>query len=299
MLGVLAGTVAPVFAIALSGAWLARRGVLDPSPISRLALYVLGPALIFSSISRTSVPVGELARVAAGVVALMAALYALGLAVARLAGASDGARSGYLLATVFMNSGNFGLPVVLFAFGEEGFAVGALYFVTQSTLANTAGAYVASRGKRSPRDALAGALRVPTPYAALLALPFPLLGAQPPEALVRPLDLLGRAAVPLMLLLLGAQLRLRVRPHHAALAGGAILTRLVMSPLIAAALARALGFGPLTTAVFVVESAMPTAVITLLLSLEFEGDTELLAGVVAYSTLLSVVSLSVLIPLVR
>ncbi len=299
MLAVLAGTVAPVFAIALIGAWMRSRLVLDPPAISRLALYLLSPALIFSGISQTEASPRELGRVALGVVALVVVLYVLGLGVAAVTRMPASTRAGYLLSTVFMNSGNYGLPLVLFAFGEEGFAIGVMYFVTQSFLTNTVGAYVASRGVSSGRQAISKALRVPALYAALLALPFPLFGLELPETVLRPVELLGRAAIPLLLLLLGAQLRLQVRAAHGAVTATALVTRLVISPLLALGVARVLDFGPLSTAVFVLESGMPTAVLTLVLSMEFDADTELLAGVVAYSTILSVVTLSVLILLLR
>lgn len=299
MLSVLAETVAPVFAVLLAGAWLRHRGVLDPSAISRVALYLLAPALIFSSISRTRVPVAELGRMALGVVLIMSALYVVGLVVGRLSGASPDARAGYLLSTVFMNAGNYGLPLILFAFGEEGFAVAVSFFVTQSFLTNTAGAYVASRGKGTVRAALSNALRLPALYAAALALPFPILGVEPPPAVIRPVDLVGRAAIPLLLLVLGSQLRLRVRASHLRMTAAAIVTRLALSPLMALGIAALLDFGDLARAVFVVEAAMPTAVMTVVLSLQFDADTEMLAGIVAYSTVLSVLSLSVLIPLVR
>lgn len=299
MLAVLAGTVAPVFAIALVGWWMKTRAILEPAAISRLALYLLSPCLIFSGIAQTQVPVKELARVAVGVVGLMIALYVLGLLLGTVTRMPPTTRAGYLLSTAFMNSGNYGLPLVLFAFGEDGFAIGVLYFVTQSFLTNTVGAYVASRGVSSAREAAGKALRVPALYAALLALPFPLLDIQLPDAVVRPVELLGRAAIPLLLLLLGAQLRLRVHAAHGALTAAALLTRLIISPLIALGIARLLDFSALTTAVFVLESGMPTAVLTLVLSMEFDADTEFLAGVVAYSTILSVVSLSAIILLLR
>ena len=298
MLSVLTSTVAPVFGIVLVGVWLRNRDILDPGALSRIALYALSPALIFSSIARSTVPVSELALVAAGVVSLMICLYVIGMVVGAVLTTTDEGRAAYLLSTVFMNSGNYGLPIILFAFGEDGFAIGVLYFVTQSFLTNTAGAYVASRGTAKPREALSNVLRVPALYAAALALPFPLLGVTPPEWLLRPVALLGQAAIPLLLLILGSQLTLHLRREHFQVSAGALATRLLLSPLLAAGLAWTLGFRTETAAVFVVQSAMPTAVFTIVLSLEFGADTDLLAGIVAYATLLSVMTLSILIPLV-
>ena len=299
MLGVLTGVVAPVLSVALLGALLRTRGVLDPAPISRLTLYALTPSLVFSSISGSRLSPGQSARLVLAFVLLLAALYAFGRLAVRLTSPPDSTRASYLLSTLFMNSGNFGLPVVTYAYGERAYAVAALYFVAQSVSTNTLGAYVASRGSATPREALGNVLRVPALYAAALALPFALTRTPPPALLARPAELLGRAAIPMLLLVLGAQLRLRLPLGARTLSVAAICTRLALSPLIAAALALACGLERETAAVFVLQSGMPTAVLTVVLATEFEADTEFLTGVVAYSTLASVPTLSALILLGR
>lgn len=299
ILAVLAGTVAPVFAIVLLGAWLARREVIDPAALSRVTLYVLSPALVFSSLSASYVSVSDFTRLTLAVGALMSGLYLLGLLIGRMTRAADETRSAYLLSTVFMNAGNYGLPLVLFAFGEDGFAIGVLYFVAQAFCTNTIGAYIASRGKAAPREALLNSLRIPTLYAGIGALPFLLLHASPPGVILRPMELVGRAAIPLLLLVLGARLDLHPRALRTGLAPLAVATRLVVSPLLAALVVWAFSLRGETAAVFIVESAMPTAVTTVVLSMEFGSDTGFLASVIAYSTLLSVLSLSILIPIVR
>lgn len=299
MLTALLGIVAPVFALVALGAWLRRSGVLDPESISRLAFYVLIPALVFSSLADTRVPLADFGRIGLGVVLLAATTYALGAVVCRLAAAPDETRASYLLSTTFMNAGNFGLPVVLFAFGQDGFDVAVLYYVAQSFLANSLGAYVASRGATSARSALQNALRAPTLYAALLALPFLLLGAPPPQAALAPVQLVGRAAIPLMLFLLGAQLRPHATSIPARLLLLAVSTRLLISPAMAAILAGGVGLKGETAAVFTVESGMPTAVITVVLSMRFGANTGLLSGVIAYSTMGSLITVPILLEVLR
>lgn len=282
----------------LLGAWLRRREVLDTGPVSRLTLYALTPALIFSGLAGSRLPAGQFARIAAGVIVLMGLLYAIGAVMCRMARVPERTRASYLLGVASMNAGNYGLPIVLFAFGEDGFALAVLFFTAQSLITNTVGVYVASRGRSRPREALRNALGIPVMYAAALALPFPLLGARPPEAVMEVTTLLGRAAIPLLLLVLGAQLAMRPALVCGSLAWSAIATRLLISPALGAAVAWGLGLEGESLAVFIVESGMPTAVLTLVLAVEFEADSEFLAGVIAVSTLLSLVTLPVLLALV-
>ena len=82
--------------------------------------------------------------------------------------------SGFLLVAMFSNGGNYGLPVVLFAFGNEALAPATVYFVTSSILTYTAGVFLAASGRRSVSRAIFGISRTPAIYgvgaAALLEL---------------------------------------------------------------------------------------------------------------------------------
>ena len=102
-----------------------------------------------------------LVMVAMGVIARMAAS-PLGLSRAEL--------SAFLLVVIFSNGGNYGLPVVLFAFGNEGLSQGTVYFVTSAILTYTVGTFLAAAGRRSLKDALSGIARVPAVYGVSAAL---------------------------------------------------------------------------------------------------------------------------------
>jgi predicted permease len=109
--------------------------------------------------------------------------------------------AGVMLSTMFMNAGNFGLPVVLFAFGEVALSYASLYFVTSAILAYTLGAVIASLGSVNLFRALINLLKVPSVYAYLsrwfssnrMAIPLPL------ERTIK----LRRCVDPCMLVLLG------------------------------------------------------------------------------------------------
>jgi predicted permease len=73
--------------------------------------------------------------------------------------------------------------------------------------------------------------------------------------------------------------------------------RLLAAPLIALALALALGVSGLTRQVSIVQSAMPTAVFSGVLATEFGNDSDFVTAVILVSTLLSILTLSVLLSL--
>jgi hypothetical protein len=62
--------------------------------------------------------------------------------------------SAFLLVVMFSNSGNYALPVVLFAFGNEALAFASVYFVVSAILVYTFGVFVAASGRASLRTAL-------------------------------------------------------------------------------------------------------------------------------------------------
>src|SRR5262245_62381289 len=66
----------------------------------------------------------------------------------------------FLLVVMFSNGGNYGLPVVSFAFGDEALSYGTVFFLTGSVLTNTIGAFLAAAGRRSLGHAARNALRI-------------------------------------------------------------------------------------------------------------------------------------------
>ena len=91
-------------------------------------------------------------------------------------------RAAFLLVVVFSNSGNFGLPVVLFAFGREALTFATVYFVIAAVLSYTVGVFLAASGHRSVMEALRGITRVPTVYAVIAAAVVLALRAPIPSA---------------------------------------------------------------------------------------------------------------------
>ena len=137
--------------------------------LSRVTFHALAPALVFNILTTSTLSGFEFGRMAAfyllvaASAALMARLAAIPL---RLDRAS---LSAFLLVVVCSNSGNYGLPVALLAFGREALTFASVYFVSSAIFSYTGGVLLAASGRRSIRQALAGVLRVPAVYGALAA----------------------------------------------------------------------------------------------------------------------------------
>jgi predicted permease len=140
---------------------------------------------------------------------------------------------------------------------------------------------------------------VPFVYAAALGLVFNLGGVTMPEPLAKAIHLLGQASVPVMLAVLGVRLaetlQARQRIQHLPALGVATLMRLIVSPALAFLFAGLVGLSGLARDVTVLESAMPTAVITTILATEFDSDPPFAALCVLVTTLVSLPTLTILL----
>jgi predicted permease len=290
--------VLPVLLIGGLGYLLGRARSLDLAPITGLMVLVLGPAIVFDSLARATLPMDVLSRLVLHVALQLVAVWLLTVVVARLMGWRGPAQGGLLLATLFANSGTVGLPLVLFAFGSAGLAIAGGWFAVMSIGSNTIGPYLAARARVGVRGALGRVGQQPILYAVVAGIMVNLSGWSLPGPIAKASQLLAGGAVAVMLLLVGLQLtRLTVREEvHGAVLATAI--RLLAVPPIAWAIGRLVGLEGMALAVAVVQASTPTAVSSALWALEFEARPALVSAAVVLSTVVSVVTLTALLALV-
>jgi predicted permease len=305
---ILYNNIVPVFIVIGLGYILERRLQIEIKSISRTIFYALSPCLVFSSLVNSTVSGGEFWDIASFeiLITLVVALVAWG--VSRALRFDRAMESAFLLATIFVNAGNYGLSVNQLAFGDEALARAIIYFVVSSLLINTTGVYLASRGKAKSFDALLNVFKVPIVYAVLLAVFVKQLSWSTTTGLInldvtgspifKTVEMVGKGAVPLMLLLLGMQLAKTPLAQGMRTAGLAAFIRLAVAPIVAFSLANLLGLTGPTLQACVVEASMPTAVTTAVLAIEFDARPEFVTSVIFLSTLASPITLTLIIALV-
>jgi hypothetical protein len=291
--------LAPISLTAGLGFILARRLNLRPQELSRAAFYIFSPCLLFDKFSQTTLSATDLGRVAAFALLVMIASALVAWLLCRLLRYSAPQTAAFVLVVFAGNTGNYGLPANQFAFGEKALEPAVIYYAVSTLLISTLGVYLAATGRRSPRQALRNALTVPLTYAGLAGVVVWASGWTVPVPIARATELGGQAAVPVMLVLLGVQLagvQLRNDLSKISLAAA---TKLIAGPALGFALAGPLGLAGLTRQAVMLESAMPTAVMTTVLATEYDAAPKFTAGVVLASTLGSLVTVTLVLILLR
>ena len=306
LLQVFSEVVLPIVVITGIGYLLEGAFPLDARTLNRVSLYGLSPCLLFVTLLRTEINSGEALRLSLLMLLVCVAMCICAYVIARAMGLNSTERSGFMLASTFMNSGNYGLPATRFAFGDVGFQYAVIGYLTQAFLSQTMAVYVASSGGGNRRAALTQVLKMPMLYAALLAILLRLLGVPLDESngfvavgLYRGLRLLADATLPFLLLILGMQLRRRKPLGSFGPLGTATALRLVASIPIAFGVAYLLGLTDLALRVGIMQAAMPTAVNTTILALEFDTWPHFVSNVVVATTVGSLITLTVLVVFLR
>lgn len=292
LLQALLNSVLPVFALAGLG-WIARRvlhvEVKDPA---RLAVYILTPGLIAHSILNATLVPAEIGRIVAYALLLTGAMILITLGLGRVMGWSQSQASGAVLTTGFMNAANYGLPVALLTFGQAGFERQAIFVVVESLLMYTVAVFFAARGRMDWRQAAGAVFKLPLVWAAGAALAVRFAGITLPDPVMKPISMLANGAIVMVVLLLGMQVAgIQLKGNRGRIAVTTLL-RLIVSPLVGLLLVAWLKPDPLTGRVLVLASAMPAAVNTTLLAVQFDSEPDLVSGATLVSTLASLVTVT-------
>jgi len=289
---ILIDVLLPLFLMIGVGFFVGKMRAIDTKSIASITMFVLLPCLIFSSMTKRGTP--NVLFIIFFVIGFSAVLLALSVGVSRLFSFDKTQTSAFHLSNCFLNASNYGVPFCLLAFGQEGMNIALIYVVGSSIMLYTLAIFIASRSKSGMGEAARNVFRMPLIYAVLLAMVVNQFAISIPEIVAKPVDLLGAAAVPLNILLLGIHLsKTKFLATREVFSSNTI--KLVLSPLIAYLVTFLLGIDGLLRNVLIVESAMPTAVNSLIIAVEYDANPDFVSAAVLSSTLLSIVTLSILV----
>jgi predicted permease len=285
--------------IGAAGYALGRARLVDPQPLTSLSVAVLAPAISFYAVTTATADHGVLARMALYLVLQLVLIGVIAAAVSAASGWDRARRTGLLLATLFSNAGNAGLPLALFAWGGPGLAAALAFFAVQAVIVNVLAAYIAAQAESGARRALRTLARLPVTYAVAAGLVLDALGIVPPVPVAKAAELLANGAVAVMLLLIGVQLA-QVRPggEWPAIIAATVI-RLGVAPVLAWVTAPWVGLEGVARQTSILQSSLPTAVTAAIWAAEFGVAPSLVSGAVIVTTLASPLSVAVLLTLLR
>jgi predicted permease len=280
----------PIFLVAGIGVVARRRLQVSVDALNHLVFYILGPCLVFTSLTQVDFRSPEPGQIALFASAATAVMITIGLAVSRLAGMDRVLTRAFLLAVTFPNLGNYGVSVALLAYGQVGLTAAVILFSAQTVFAQIVATVVASSGSGSLANALLGVIRLPVTIAVVAALAFDVTDIAVPAAILTAIDFPARAAIPMMLLLLGMNLDapdVGERRWNLALAVG---VRLLGGLAVGWVLTSLLGVTGVTRNVLIIGAGMPTAVFTTVIASRYATHPRFVSDAVAISTVASIVT---------
>lgn len=291
LLHIIFEVVAPVGICASIGfIWIKRGKPYDTTMVVMLVTNVGVPSLVFSTLTKMQANPTAFAEMGVAAFSATIVFYIIGWTILKLLKLPIRT---FLNPVVFGNTGNMAMPLCLLAFGQDGLALAIAFFVVNVSLLVTVGVAVAS-GKYRIMDVL----NQPFVYAIALAVFFMVSGVEVPKILSSTTGLLGNFTIPLMLITLGVSLaKLQItRLSRAVLiavlrVGVGIAVGFIMAPLF--------GLEGAARGVFVIECAMPVAVMTYLLAERYGPDGKEVAGAVIVSTCFAFLSMPLLIWILR
>lgn len=273
------GIIFPVFACAGLGALYGSRYRPDMSVANKLNMDVFAPLLIFWALTDKPFDFGGYVGLAIGGTVVV---LGSGLLLFPLVKLFKLNLKTFLPPMMFNNSGNMGLPLVLFAFGEEMLQAAVVLFIIEMLLHFTVGVYMLDHKTRFLK-----LLRMPMIVATVLGILFSVFDIHLPEPVDNTIELLAQVAIPLLLFSLGVRL-LDVnfkdwkQGMFGAIAGplAGVLSAVAVLPFIE--------LGEMQTAVLLVFAALPPAVLNVLVAEQYHQEPERVASIVMLGNLASI-----------
>ncbi len=282
--------VAPVFLLGAVGfTWVKLGFEYRLQFVTRLAADLATPCLIFTALMTSEIPPQALTEISVAAFAAYAVVSVVLFAVVHFTGLT---RRTFLAPLIFGNTGNLGMPLALFAFGNQGLGYAVVVFAVSAVCTFTYGVWLVSGGGSWWR-----VLRQPLVVSTLLGALFLSQGWETPRFLTNALELIGQMAIPMMLITLGVAVA-RLKISRIGLPVALSITKFAVCASIGWAIASAFSLNETAFAVLVLQMATPVAVTSYLLAEKYDADSDAVAGLVVISTLISVLTLPGLLAIV-
>lgn len=275
---------------------------LDIKSISTMSLYLMLPFLTFDTFYSNKLNI-EYFYMFLFTVLLAILLIILTVLYGVFIKADKTDISAMLLGTIFPNSGNYGAPVAMFAFGATGFQYAIILMVIHAFLINTIGIFIASYGSEKTttfKESLMRVIKMPVLYGFIFGVLFQVLNIQLPSTIREGISLVGSASIPTVMLILGMQLA-EIKPQKFELkyVNSVTIFRMLISPFLAVVLVNFMPVNDMIKNVYILLAAMPIAANTTLLAVQFNVKPDLTSFTTLVTTLISLVTIPLTLLLIR
>jgi predicted permease len=300
MLAILSALL-PTFALIVVGYVLRERRFLPDSfwpGAEKLTYFITFPALLFSNTAKAdlgSLPLLGIATAMLGTIAICTVLILLARPVLKVSAPTFSS----LVQGAIRPNTYIGLAVAAALLGTHGLTVTALCVALVVPTVNVISVLACAHlGENDRKPGVLSLLRDvaknPLLMACVLGSLFNVLGIGLPPIIGPFLEVLGRAALPIGLLAVGAGLDLSAARRAGFPVGISSVGKLVLSPAIAAGLCLMLGLPDIELAAVVLYAALPCSASAYVLARLMGGDAQMMASIITVHTLLAIITMPVI-----
>lgn len=291
----------PIFGIFALGFIGQKKIGFDTKTISTMALYLMSPVLVFRTFYTTEFNLTYL-FLALYTFLLCFSLIAVVYVIAFIRKYSVKETCGMILASSFMNNGNYGTPVVLLLFGATGLDYAIVLMVIQQLVMCTVGVYYAAKGSPEGdgvRSAILAVRRMPMVYGAAFGFVLQAFHVELGSSITQAVDMVADSAIPTVMIVLGMQLaKISLKKFEKEKVSLSLVTKLAVSPAIAYILSLFLPVDEMVKQIMIIMAAMPTAANTTMYALQFNTEPEFVSSATLLSTTLSLATLPIIFMIV-
>jgi len=287
--------VTPVFILVVIGYFVGPRLKIDARSLSRTAYFVFIPAFVFNIISEAKIDSELALQMLSFILVAQIAVALLGFMVGKALRQSREITAAFVVIATFGNVGNFGLPLIVFRRGETARTYATVYFVATVFISFVICVGVASWVRSGGVTAVFSVFKTPALIALIPALVFNITDVEVPIFLSRLSGLLGQAMIPVMLITLGVQMGEIPKIKISFNVFAASTVRLIGGPVLALLIVPYFGLEGLERSTGILQAAMPAAVLASIIALEYKLLPEFVTTTVLFSTLYSILTLTVIL----
>ncbi|HHB1768455.1 TPA: AEC family transporter [Bacillus cereus] len=289
--------ILPILILMLIGAILQRKFQFNLKQLSTLITYCLMPAAVFVNIYDIRIEIDLLLQIIYYLMLYSLSLIIVSHFISKILKLENGESAALKNSISLMNSGNYGLPVSQLIFSQNPVGVSIQIFIVifQNLLTYSYGIYNLLSATKTIGGIIQSFLRLPVFHALVLGILFQSFTIQLPNSILLPLNQLANGFVAIALILLGAQLsNIKLNFFHRVITW-ALIGRLLMGPLVALAMIYLLNIDGIIAQSLFIASSFPTSRNTSTIAMEYQIEPELHAQIVLFSTLVSIVTVTVVI----
>ena len=270
----------------------------DIDPFNKIVMYILMPCMIFHAIYAADL--SQIPKLGILPFIILASSFVTGIVsyfILKQLKLDDVTLWSVLVTVMIANTAFMGYPVTLGIYGNAGFL--RAIFCDMATLCTflLLSFVLILRFGGTVKTAVRKIALFPPLWAVVLGLGFNILGIPIGPVVDNTVNYLGQGAIPLIMIALGLSIKFEALSRSRSMIIFTSIMKLALFPFVAFLIASWLGLVNLEHSVSIVEAAMPSGMMSLLLAITYKLDYELTSDCILINTVISLITLPVIIML--